>query len=88
MRLPGLALIVAAVLLAAAVAVSHRYAIQVTACSPSEEVCSRAWMVDQWTGVMSFCEYKGLPDCVRVRDPRRSSDESLEKPSGKPDDIH
>ena len=63
----GIALVMGAALIAGATAVTHRYVIKATACNPSEAVCSRAWLIDQWTGAMTFCEYKGLPDCVRVR---------------------
>jgi hypothetical protein len=34
-------------LIAAAIAISHRYEIRAMACSPSETVCSRSWRVDQ-----------------------------------------
>jgi hypothetical protein len=69
----ALPIVVAAALIAAAIAISHRYEIRATACSPSETVCSRTWRVDQWTGAMSFCEYKGLPDCIAVPAQRPSA---------------
>jgi hypothetical protein len=53
----GLALVIAAALMAAGFAVSHRYLIETHACSANNGNCSRVWRVDQWTGRMMFCDY-------------------------------
>jgi hypothetical protein len=55
----GWAMVISAATIAAVVGISHRYEIRATSCEPSETACSRLWRVDQWTGAMTFCEYKG-----------------------------
>ena len=54
----GLPIVLAAALIAAGIAISHRYAIDAHACAANNGNCSRVWRVDEWTGRMLFCEYR------------------------------
>jgi hypothetical protein len=51
----ALALVIGAALIAAAIAVSHRYSIVTHSCGDD---CSRAWIVNQWTGRAIICDFK------------------------------
>ncbi len=59
-------------LLAAAIAVSHRYEIVAHGCGNAGGSC--AWWVDQWTGRTQLCEYGASKDalnpvCFYTREP-------------------
>jgi hypothetical protein len=51
----ALALVVGAALIAVAIAVSHRYSVVTHACGGD---CSRAWIINQWTGKAVVCDLK------------------------------
>jgi hypothetical protein len=57
----GLAIVIAAALIGAGFAISHRYEISAHACTANSGNCSRVWRVDQWTGHMMFCEHVPQP---------------------------
>ena len=68
----GIALVIGAALIAAGIAVSHRYDLVAHACGSAGGDCTRAWLVDQWTGRMLLCEFAsdsrgGNPACLAVR---------------------
>lgn len=61
-----LALVIGAALIAAAIAVSHRYSMGVV---NGADDYSSVWRVDQWTGKILTCDYgKGFtePGCTEV----------------------
>jgi hypothetical protein len=57
----AIAIVLGALLIAAAVAVSHRYAIAGFSCNVTSDICSHAWILDNWTGRVSLCEYAPSP---------------------------
>ena len=57
MNIGGGALIIAAALIAGGLAISHRYSLTSDRCIGDDPRCSHAWLVDQWTGTVVFCEY-------------------------------
>lgn len=71
----GLAIILAAALIAGGIAVSHRYAISAhrVGCNGENSACSGAWRVDQWTGETQFCEYGNVAMCVPVHEKQKAS---------------
>jgi hypothetical protein len=64
----GVAVVIGAALIAAAIAVSHRYAIRAhrVGCNSEQSACSGAWRVDQWTGGVQFCQYANTAGCFVV----------------------
>ncbi|MDE2232503.1 MAG: hypothetical protein KGJ90_00025 [Patescibacteria group bacterium] len=74
MNIPTSALIGAG-LIAMAIMFSHRYDLASASCTGSEPRCSHAWVVDEWTGGVRFCEYyppqvmmtAHMVGCVRVK---------------------
>jgi hypothetical protein len=62
----AVALVIAAALIAASIAVSHRYDLRAHVagkCTDSSIYpCDRAWLVDQWTGRMQICEFGSSAD--------------------------
>ena len=70
----GLAMIIAAALIAGGIAISQRYRIDAHACSANNGNCSRVWRVDQWTGRMMLCEHVPTvsslePACTEPKQP-------------------
>ena len=49
---PGIALLIGSVVIAAALAVSHRY----TVAAASGGDAAYAWKIDQWTGQITLCK--------------------------------
>jgi hypothetical protein len=64
----AVALVIAAALIAASIAVSHRYDLRAHVagkCTDSSIYpCDRAWLVDQWTGRMQICEFGSKTDAL------------------------
>jgi hypothetical protein len=74
----GVSVVVGAAMIAGAIAVSHRFSLEVHACSANNSNCSRAWRVDQWTGKIVFCQY--LPAVPVVESFRPSCEEAVITP--------
>jgi len=62
----GVAIVVGAALIAATIAVSHRYVVVAHACGAT---CSRAWLINQWTGRMVMCEYDSTASANNIPGP-------------------
>lgn len=57
----SLAIVIGATLIAAAIALSHRYDLSSVApvsCNATQQ-CVGAWRADNWTGEVAYCEYNG-----------------------------